>query len=261
MEKTAYVLLDDLSTPAKEAYKILRTNIRFCGVINELKTLTLTSCLSEEGKTLTAINLAISMSNSGMKTLLVNMDLRKPMAEKVLKVESNIGITDFITGEVELNEIIFPAYTENLFVIPCGPIPPNPAELINSEVCSDFIKNVSEMHFDIINGKFDMIIFDSPPLGVVIDAAILASQTDGTILVVKSKSTNYKLAQDVKEQLEKASANLIGVVLNNIKKRDLKFQYGYKYGYGGKYYHYYNQDEEKKNSIFRNLFKRSNAKR
>lgn len=252
MAQLTYKLLNELNFPAEEAYKTLRTNIRFCGVLNKIKTITITSCVPGEGKTTTALNLAMSMAKTGMKTLLVDVDLRRPMAEKILNVNPRLGMTTYITDESEVDDIIYDTGVENFYIIPCGPIPPNPAELLSSEKFSEFANNVKEQYFEIIDGTFDMIIFDTPPLGNVIDAAILASHTDGTILVIKSKSINYKLAQNVKEQLEKANASVLGVVLNNMKIKDFQYQYGY----GGKYkyYDYYISENTKKEGVLDKLF-------
>ncbi|HOJ10983.1 MAG TPA: CpsD/CapB family tyrosine-protein kinase [Clostridiales bacterium] len=252
VEKKIYKLLYELNIPAEEAYKTLRSNIRFCGVVNKIKTITITSCVPGEGKTTTAVNLAMSMAKAGIKTLLVDVDLRRPMAEKLLKVNQDIGMTNYITGENSISEVVHSTGIENFYLIPCGPIPPNPAELLSSEMFSDFTKIIKDQYFEIIEGSFDMIIFDTPPLGSVIDAALLAAQTDGTILVIKSKSINCKLAQQVKEQLDKANAYLLGVVLNHVKRKD--YQYGYGYGY--KHYDYYYTKDKPKKTLFEKLFKR-----
>lgn len=259
MAEFTYKLLNSLSYSAEEAYKTLRTNIRFCGIINKIRTITITSCIPGEGKTTTALNLAMSMAKTGMKTLLVDVDLRRPMAEKVLEVNPGVGMTSFITGESEIDDVVFATGTDNFFIIPCGPIPPNPAELLSSDIFTDLTRNIKDHYFKIINGNFDMIIFDTPPLGSVIDAAILAAQTDGTILVIKSKSINYKLAQNVKEQLEKANASLLGVVLNHVKRKDFQYQYGYGKKY--KYYNYYNSEEKKEEGIFEKLFNKIRLKK
>lgn len=256
MTSSNYEFFKELSVPVEEAYKSLRTNIRFCGVVSEIKSMTITSCVPGEGKTTTTINLAISMANAGMKVLIINVDLRRPMVEKLLDIDTDIGITTYITGEKELEDVIFPTPVENLYISPCGPIPPNPTELLGSNKFTEFVKTVGDIDFSIINGKFDMILFDTPPLGSVIDAAIIAAQTNATVLVIKSKSINYKLAQKVKEQLEKANANLIGVVLNQVRKRDYQYQYGYRYGYNYKYYSYYVKDEEKKTFVLERILKK-----
>lgn len=228
------ISVNKLSIPAEEAYKTLRTNIRFCGVVNKIKTIAITSCAPDEGKTTTAINLAISMANTGMKTLLVDTDLRLPTIEKAFGIGNKIGITNYITREIDLEDIIYKTNIENFYITPCGTVPPNPAELLSTEKFSEFIETVKNQYLKVVKGQLDMIIFDTPPLGSVIDAAIISAQTDGVLLVVKAKSINYKLGKQVKEQLEKANAHILGVVLNKITKKDLK--------HGYYYYNYYNRD-------------------
>lgn len=240
MPDTQIKNFDGLDMPVEEAYNTLRTNIQFCGIVNKIKTITITSCNPGEGKTTVSINLAISMAKAGLKTLLVDTDLRKPNIAKVLGInEANQvnGITDFISGESEIDDIIYTTHLKNFFVIPCGTIPPNPAELLSTEKFSQFIEEVKDNFFKAAKGQFDIIIFDSPPLGSVIDAAVLAAKSDGTLLVIKSKSVDYKAAQQVKDQLEKVKAHLLGVVLNRMQKRDYGYYYNYYYGY------YYGNDK------------------
>jgi protein-tyrosine kinase len=224
-----------LDASDEEAYKTLRTNIRFCSAVNEIKTITVTSCIPKEGKSTTAINLSMSMANAGLKTMLVDTDLRIPTIGKTFGFSNGVGITDYITGEASLNEVIYKTNLENFYVIPCGTIPPNPAELLGTEKFSDFIEIVKSDYLLAVKGQLDVIIFDSPPLGNVIDSAILSAQTDGVILVIRPKSANYKLADKVKTQLLKANANILGVVLNRITKKDMTYGYNY-------YYNYYNND-------------------
>ena len=239
-----------LGIPAEEAYKTLRTNIRFCGVVNKIRTISITSCAPGEGKTTTSINLAVSMANSGMKTLLVDADLRRPMIEKILDINAKVGLTSYITGEATLEEVIYSTNIENFYITPCGIIPPNPAELLSSDNFSTFIGNMKDRYLETVKGQFDIVIFDTPPLGSVIDAAIIAAQTDGTLLVIKSKSVNYKLACQVKGQLEKANASLLGVVINRIEKKDLR------YGYKNYYNYYYTADDRKEENPFKKFMKR-----
>lgn len=241
LENVLEIANNKLDTSAEEAYKALRTNIRFCGVVNEIKTLTITSCTPQEGKTTTSINLAISMANAGLKTLLIDTDLRLPMIEKVLSINTLTGITDYITRDIDIDDVIIKTDIENLFIIPCGIVPPNPAELLGTKKFANFVGDIKNKHLEILKGKLDMIIFDAPPLGSVIDAAILSSLTDGALLVIKPKSTNYKLAIQVKEQLEKANAHILGVILNNVTKKDLRYGYYYRYRYD--YYDYFNNDK------------------
>lgn len=221
MVETTYKVHDTLNTPVEEAYKVLRTNIQFCGFEKKIKTMAVTSCKPGEGKTTTSINLAISMAKSGVRTLLIDADLRKPMLAKHLGSSNTFGLTNIISGYATLDEAVNNTSVENFYFIACGPKPPNPAELIGSTRFSEFIKQVGE--------EFDMVIFDTPPLGSVIDCAIISRQVDGTVLVVESNSVEYWNAQRVKEQLEKVNARILGVVFNKVVKNDYRSYYGYYY--------------------------------
>lgn len=217
-----------LNTPAEEAYRVLRTNIQFCGVDKQLKTIAITSCNPGEGKTTTAINLSISIAKSGIKTLLIDADLRKSMINKRFGGANSSGVSSWIAGNARLDEIIQSANMENLYLIGSGPKPPNPAELLASPKFKQLVEEVSN--------KFDIVIIDTPPLGSIIDSALVSACADGTLLLVKAKTVDYKTVQRVKEQLEKANARIIGVVLNNIKKAD--------YGSYRNYYKYYDNSKK-----------------
>jgi protein-tyrosine kinase len=184
----------------------------------------------------------------------VDTDLRLPMVEATLCIGKKNGITDYITRDIDLEDIIYKTNVENFYLTPCGVVPPNPTELLGSEKFAEFIENVKSQYLRVVKGQLDMVIFDTPPLGSVIDAAIVSAKTDGVLLVIKPKSINYKLGIQVKEQLQKANAHILGVVLNPVTKKDLT--YGYKY-----YYNYYNKDlTNKKINPFRN-FKRKRKRR
>lgn len=215
---------EQLHMPVEEAYKVLRTNIQFCGFDKNIKTIAVTSYSPGEGKTTTSINLAMSMAKSGLKTLLVDADLRKPMLAKHLGDGSERGLTNLISGSVSIEDIITRTEMENFYFIACGPKPPNPAEIIGSSRFGEFVEAV--------RGQFDMVIFDTPPLGSVIDCAILSAQVDGTVLVIASNTVEYANAQKVKEQLEKVNARILGVVLNKMKKSEYRYYYNYYYNYG-----------------------------
>ncbi|MCX7920945.1 MAG: CpsD/CapB family tyrosine-protein kinase [Clostridia bacterium] len=212
-----YNVRESLNTPVEEAYRVLRTNIQFCGFDKKIKTLTITSCTHGEGKTTTAINLALSMAKSGMKVLLVDADLRKPMLMKHLGSNNFTGLSNLISGNSNFDEVTNATNVKNFYFIACGPKPPNPAEIIGSANFTDFLKQAEE--------QFDVVIIDSPPLGSVIDCAIIAAQTDGTLIVIESNAVEYRNAQRVKEQLEKANARILGVVLNKVEKSDYRNYY------------------------------------
>lgn len=222
MSQKAIRIKSTLNAPAEEAYKVLRSNIQFCSIDKRIKTLAITSCSPGEGKTTTAINLAISMARASKRVLLVDTDLRKPMLAKYLTAQNTMGLTNYISGQVSIDDIICSTTEENFYFIGCGPVPPNPAEMVSSETFKRFVEAVQK--------DFDIVIFDTPPLGNVIDSAIISSYTDGTLIVIKSKSVDFHLAQRVKEQLENANAKILGVVLNRLKKSEYKGYYSnYKY--------------------------------
>jgi protein-tyrosine kinase len=222
-----------ISEPVEEAFRTLRTNIQFCNTDKMIKTICLTSCIPNEGKTVTTFNLAVSMANANKKVLHIDADMRKPRQYKDLKAKYNAGLSNYLSGMAECDEVITETNIDNLQLILCGPKPPNPAELIGTSRFKELLDTMKE--------RFDYIIIDTPPLGSMIDAAIIASGVDGTILLVAYKEVDYKRERKVKEQLEKANANIIGVVINKIPKKGNKDYYYYNY--------LYRQNARKKNEI------------
>ncbi len=209
-------------TAVEEAYKSLRANIQFCEVDKKIKSITITSCNATEGKTTTSFNIAISMAQSGMKVLLIDGDMRKPSVYKNSRTHSREGLSNYLSGYSEFEQIIKPTTVENCYFMSCGVKPPNPAELIGSKKFGELLLKAEE--------AFDLVIIDTPPLGSVIDAALMAAKTSGTIIVINSREISYKQVIRVKEQLEKANATILGVVLNKVKRGDYK-NYYHNYGY------------------------------
>lgn len=233
---SALNIKDRLNTPVEEAYKVLRTNIQFCSAGEKIKTITITSCASGEGKTTTSINLAVSMAKAGAKVLLIDADLRKPMLLKHLS--SNLkGLSNLISGTATFDEVINSTNVENFYYISCGPKPPNPVELLGSE---RFIEKLGKLE-----DLFDTIIIDTPPLGSVIDCAVIASKVDATLIVVKTKSISLQKIQRVKEQLDKVNARVLGVVLNRVSKGDYSSYYSY--------YDYFGEKRSKRSGWFKRL--------
>ncbi|MDF2591358.1 MAG: hypothetical protein K0S75_824 [Clostridia bacterium] len=226
MTSSSKKALEKLNNPAEEAYKVLRTNLNFYGLNHALKTITVTSYRPNEGKTTTCINLSISIAESGRKALYVDADLRKPMLMKDLGSNDFEGLSNYLSGHTDIEEIIHSTDIDGFFYIPCGVKPFNPTELLNSERFDDFLIFVQQ--------HFDMIIIDTPPLGSVIDSSIIAAKTDGTLIVIKPNTVKYKNALMLKEQLEKSNARILGVVLNGVKNRDYKGYYNSYDYYGSK---------------------------
>lgn len=225
MGTAAFEIEENLNPPAEEAYRVLRTNILFCGITKPIKTLSLTSNKTGEGKTTTSVNLAVSVAKSGKKVLLVDADMRKSTTHKHLDDNGAKGLSSLISGNATLDEVIIKTNIRDLYFIASGPKPPNAAELVGSSEFSRFVETVRE--------QFDMVVIDTPPLGSVIDSAIIASQTDGSILVIETNSISYRNAVRMKEQLEKANARVLGVVLNKMNKSIYKNYYNYHNYYGG----------------------------
>lgn len=235
MSDRAFEIPEKMGIPAEEAYKVLRTNIEFCELDKKIKTLTVTSCIAGEGKTTTVTNLGISMAMTGMKVLMVDADLRKPMLLKHMNNYSHKGLSNFISGRVSFEEIINKTNIDGLYCVVSGVKPPNPAELIRSERFTKFMEEAKE--------KFDIILIDTPPLGVVIDAALVASQTDGTLFVIQYNAIDYQSVQRAKEQLDRVKAYILGVVLNKLDKSCYKNS--------SDYYSYYGQHKDTGKSLFK----------
>ncbi|MBD3181347.1 polysaccharide biosynthesis tyrosine autokinase [Candidatus Poribacteria bacterium] len=218
--------------PEAETYRILITNIQFSEVDNPIKTMMLTSSTPGEGKTITAINLAIMMARSGKKTLLIDADMRKPMVHKLFQLNRIPGLSDLLLDKASLDEITHSSHVENLFLISAGTSPPNAPQLLNSQKMEAFIQHVQNY--------YDMVIFDTPPATVVTDPAILGSKLDAVCLVVEAERTNRDLVIRAKELLTTVDARVLGVILNKI---DVTKGYG---SYDYTYYYYYAEEPEKK---------------
>ncbi|NLJ74382.1 MAG: CpsD/CapB family tyrosine-protein kinase [Firmicutes bacterium] len=229
MAQQRYLIVkDDPKAVGAEAFRTLRTNLQFTSPDRELRTLLVTSAGPDEGKSTVVANLAVAWAQTGQRVILVGCDLRKPVLHRIFGIPNAPGLTSLLTGQAELDSVILDSGIENLEVIPSGPIPPNPAELLQSKVMTEIIELLKE--------RSDIVIFDAPPIVAVTDAAVLASQMDGTLLVISAHSVPRDMALHAKALLEQANARLLGVVLNRVRPQD---QRGYEY-----YYYYYHTDEE-----------------
>lgn len=210
-----------------EAYKTLRTNLKFCG--KENKVIVVTSCLAGEGKSSVSLNLAISLAKSNNKVLLVDTDLRKSvLLRKVTAGGNSKGLSHYLSGQAQLMEVLCATNISNLYLILAGPTPPNPTELLDGKGFEELVKASRNV--------YDYVIIDSPPLGMVIDSAIIAKESDGAIIVVESKRISRSFAREVKGQMQKSGCPILGVVMNKIDIKNAGGHYG-KYGkYYGKYY-------------------------
>ena len=210
-----------------EAYRMLQTNISFYSVDKKLQTIMLTSTMPEEGKSTTVSNLAYSFAQSDKRVLVVDLDLRKPVLHKIFNVSSATGLTTVITGKSRLEDSIKATDIDNLFVLPCGVHPPNPTEILRSETVKQII--------NYLKSKYDIILIDTPPAVALTDAAIASSFCDAVILVVSSGKVDYASVDVALKNLKLVNANVIGVVVNNVKGQGNRRGYYYRY----KYRYYY----------------------
>jgi len=207
-------------SPISEQYRTIRTNIQFSMIDTKLKILACTSAAPGEGKSTTIANLAITLAQQGEKVLLVDADLRKPTIHQLMEVSNQYGLISLITQRVTPEEAILPTLkAHSLDVLPSGPIPPNPSELLGSKLMENLISELSQV--------YDWILFDTPPVLAVTDAQVLGSLCDGVILVLKSHQTEKKELVKAKELLDKANINLIGTIINGVDSKE--FGYGYYY--------------------------------
>ncbi|MCD7735805.1 MAG: polysaccharide biosynthesis tyrosine autokinase [Lachnospiraceae bacterium] len=232
--------VEELDYASDEAYKSLRTNLRFCG--EEKKAIVLTSCTPNEGKSTVALYLAMSLVQSGKKVLLLDTDMRKSVLIGNFTVtEELMGLSHFLSGQTHLLDVICNTDVENLDIIFSGPFPPNPAELLEKPAFSALLEYGRE--------NYDYILIDSPPLGSVIDGAIIAQKCDAAVIVLEVETISYRFVLEVKDQLEKSGCPVLGVILNKVDLRDRKYYsyyYSKKYGrHYGEYYGYGNYKEEK----------------
>lgn len=205
-----------------EAIRTLRTNIQFSDVDDNLKKIVISSAFPSEGKTTISYELGKSFAQTGAKILLMECDLRNPRIGEVSKLTHDVGITNILLKKAELSEaVIMSENNPNLHYVMSGPIPPNPAELLSSKAFYDLV--------EFLEKKYDYIIFDTPPIGLVTDAAIVATLADGVILIVKNGETKREEVKNAIESFERVNGRIIGAVLTHVKM--------HKSAYNSSYYH------------------------
>jgi len=214
--------------PDAEAYRILRTNIEFNRKTPDANAFTIVSGGAGEGKTTTLNNLAYTFAQGGYNTLIVDADLRRPAQHRLFGISNEVGLSNLLMGEVELEEVVHQTPVDNLFLLPSGPLPMDAVGILNSQRMVDFM--------DDAKSRFDAIFFDSPPILGVSDASVLASAVDLTIVVVQHRRFPRAMLQRVKNAITNVGGNLLGVVLNNVDTRHDQY-----YEYYTSYYNYYNK--------------------
>ncbi len=228
----AYGLALQNNPMALEAFRSLRTSILLSA--NPIpKLLLVTSALPGEGKTTTAVNLGATLASLGSKVVIVDCDMRRPACHRAAGVKNSPGFVQCLTGRIALRDAILPVDgVPNLSIIPCGPIPPNPAEVLSSPLTAELLRKLHE--------EFEYVLVDSPPLLSVADSRILATLTDAVVLVTKAYDTPYEIVRRARSLLYGAGARILGVALNDVNIR--RQAYGGKYGYYQQYGYGYGSD-------------------
>ncbi|MFA9464597.1 MAG: polysaccharide biosynthesis tyrosine autokinase [Velocimicrobium sp.] len=222
--------VEELDYARNEAFKSLRTNLMFCG--DEVRRILLTSCTPNEGKSTVGFYLAKALAEDGKRVVLIDADLRKSVLVGRLGVKTEEkqeikGLSHYLSGQAKLEDITCKTDIEGLFLVLSGPVTPNPTELLGNKYFEKMLLS--------FENQADYIIIDAPPLGSVIDAAILTKVCDGSILVVENNRISYRLAQNVKKQLEQTDCKVLGAILNKVDIEKGYYQ-GYYQGYYKKYY-------------------------
>ncbi|TGE39725.1 polysaccharide biosynthesis tyrosine autokinase [Desulfosporosinus fructosivorans] len=223
------ITLEQSKSPISEAFRTLRTNVQFTSVDSETKKIMVTSAGPREGKSSTVANLAVSMAQAGKSVLVIDADLRNPTQHKLFGLDNWEGLSVALVQDYDYQQYIRETAVPGVSVITGGPIPPNPAELVGSHRMKRLIEGVSE--------QYDVVLIDTPPIVAVTDAAILAQEVDGVILVLASGEVNKDFAQRAKELLDKVGAKILGAVLNKADMKTSEYYY---------YYYYHGSNDPKK---------------
>lgn len=212
-------------SPGAEAYRVLRTNLQFMALDQQLRTILVTSSSPEEGKSLTSANLAIAFAQSGQQVLLVDADLRRPTVAKMFRASNGrwVGLTSVLAGSLALEDALTESGVPGLKLLPSGPIPPNPAEMVGSQRMEALLQELTS--------RFDLVLIDTPPVLAVTDACAMAPRVDGVLLVVRVNQVGHPQARRAKELLMAVKARILGVVLDGVERQD-----GDGYGYYSYYY-------------------------
>lgn len=215
--------MEELRYGRREAINSLKTNIKFAG--ENVKVVVFTSCNPNEGKTTTCFDLARAFADAGSKTLLIDADMRKTVMLQRYNIDNKGqkvgGLSHYLSGQTAVENIINATNIPNLYMMLSGPLSPNPAELLSGDLIDQLLNMCRKV--------FDMVIIDTPPLGAVIDAAILAPKCDGAVIITEANSTSARVAIGVKKQLEMTGCKILGCVLNKVPSSGTSYRYRYHY--------------------------------
>ncbi len=229
------VVYEQPKSAVAECCRAIRTNLLFMSPERPLKSILVTSAGPRDGKTTTAASMAITKAESGNRVLLVDADLRRPRVHSAFKTANGAGLSSLILGEGQLKDTCKSSGVPNLSLLTCGPIPPNPAELLHTDAFKKLLSQMTE--------QFDRVIIDSPPVGAVADAVVISTLVDGTLLVVKNQVTSRDMARRAVRTLRDVNARIFGAILNDINLED---RHAGGYYYYSKYGYYYGESDPKK---------------
>ncbi|MCQ2366145.1 MAG: polysaccharide biosynthesis tyrosine autokinase [Akkermansia sp.] len=230
------LILQGNSSPDAEAYRILRTNIELKKSLYKATTFAVVSSNAGEGKTTTLSNLAYVFAQAGYSTLMVDADLRRPRLARYAELKSDVGLSNYLAGTKDLKEVIFQTGIPNLYLLPSGPIPADPSGMIGSFRMEQLIAEVSK--------RFDVVLFDSPPVLGVSDASLLVSKADASLLVLQPRKMPLKALLRTKFLIQNAGGQVMGLIMNNVDiSGDTQYQYY------TTYYSYYSSDRKRKEPV------------
>lgn len=214
--------LQTLSFQVRESYKKARTSLVYSIIKKGCKKISFTSAIKSEGKTITSANIAIALAQQvDTKVLVVDCDLRRPRIHVVYGLNPAPGLANYLNGECDKSDIIRATSTPNLSVICYGAIPPNPSELLSSDAMADMVKEFEK--------EYDYIIFDTPPVNVVVDALPVVKLSDGVVIVAKNNISTYPNMNKTIDTIKRSNGKILGVIINGVKITDIKKDYYYRY--------------------------------
>ena len=233
-------VLQEPSSSVGEAYKTIRTAVYFGVPDGQAKTLLITSPAPGDGKTTLVSNLAIAIAQAGQRTLVLDADFRRPMQHDIFEIENDDGLSSILAGRGNVNELVQHTVVSGLDILVCGPTPPNPSEMLNSQSFANLLNDLC--------GRYDHILIDSPPLMPVADARILGAMADVTVLVLRAEKSTRKAVEQAREGLLSVGAHILGAVVNNVPHRRGRYGYYGDYGGYGYGYHGYGRESEENES-------------
>ncbi|KPK35583.1 MAG: hypothetical protein AMK70_05015 [Nitrospira bacterium SG8_35_1] len=247
-KKDELVTLKDPKSAVSESYRGIRTRILFSSTVSQPKSILIVSAMEGEGKTISAANLAVIMARTGSRVLLLDCDMRKPRMNSIFGLEREKGVSNILVGDCSISDAVHKTDIENLNLIPCGQIPPNPSELLGSKAMREMLATLGR--------SYERIVIDSPPITAVTDAVVLSKAVDGVVVVLQANKTERVLAKRAIEQMQAVNAHIFGIILNRLDERMTKYYHLYSY-----FYRDYSEEKNLEEKSHRKFWKMKEKKR